>query len=78
MKKIDFEHPDFGKQCVPKQQYIRENHDKPVTEDEFVAAIQAMPKHLHWSWGHSPSDARHRYRRLVKNFGLFPGGQNED
>lgn len=78
MKKFDFEHPDFGKQCPAKQAYIKNFHDIAVTEEDFVTAVQAMPKHIHWSWGHSPSKARSQYKHLVEDFGLFPGGQNED
>lgn len=76
MKKFDFEHDDFKKQCLEKQILIKSNYDKPVTEEQFVEAINTMPKHEHWSWGHSPSSARYQYRRLVKNFGFFPGGQD--
>lgn len=71
MKKFDFEHENFKSRCEPKQQYIIQMHDQKVTEEEFVAAYQAMPKHEHWTRGHSPSAAKSEYRNLVEKFGFF-------
>lgn len=75
---------DFGSDVFPKingsdrQKFYIENHNKPVTEDEFVAFVTSMPKReLHNSKTRSPSKARQDYRRLVERYGFFPGGQGE-
>lgn len=71
-KPFDFNHPDFKQNnCPARQQYLLENYNKPITEAEFVKAVQAMPKHLHWSKSHQPNAARRLYRKLVSKYGLF-------
>lgn len=75
MKTFDFNHEDFKSQCVAKQNFVKDNHDKPLTEEQFVNAIQDMPKHKHWSRGHSPSNAKYEYHRLIERFGFFPDEQ---
>ncbi len=70
-KKFDFTHPDFKKQCPANQEFLLNNYDKPITEEEFVAAVQAMPKHYRWFRTHCPSAAKKRYHKLKNNYGLF-------
>jgi hypothetical protein len=71
MKKFDFKHSEFEKNCEAKQQYLIKVHGHSVTEAEFVEAINNMPKHVHWSKTHSPSKARYDYKRLKQNYGFF-------
>lgn len=77
MKKFDFEHPDFIKGSgIHRQKFYRENYNKPITEDQFVKEVASWPKRSrHNSHTRKPSIARLQYRRLVKNFGFFKGGQ---
>lgn len=77
MKKFDFNDPRFKQHCAEKQEFLERYHDHPITIEAYVRALQNMPKHEHWSQGHSPSNARHQYRRLVKNYGFFMGGGDE-
>lgn len=75
MRKFDFEHEDFKKHGVDHQQFILANHDKPLTEAEFVEWWTKRPRDgiLHASHKRTPSYARHKYQRLVNLYGLFGG-----
>ncbi len=78
MKQFDFNHPDFARSNgTERQAFYLANHDKPVTLEQFIAVVASWPKRpLHNSKARSASAARHDYKRLVNNFGFFPGGQN--
>lgn len=82
MKAFDFEHPDFFKHPPDSQEWLKQNYDKPITQDEFVAWWTTRPrvhpdgnKILHASHKRGPAYARHKYQYLVKQYGLFKGGQ---
>lgn len=77
MRKFDFDDPIFAKSCQERQKFYRENYDKPITIEQFVAEVVSWPKRkLHNSYTRSPSAARGKYKSLVEVYGFFPGGQD--
>jgi len=74
---FDFDRPEFlGSQSEERKAFYRENHDKPITEEQFVAEVASWTKKpLYNSTSRGASQSRHDYRRLVKLYGFFPGGQ---
>lgn len=82
MKEFDFEHPDFKLHLPDNQEWLKANHNKPITEQQFVEWWVKRPRVdisgnsiRKASHKRSPSYARHKYRYLVKNYGLFQGGK---
>lgn len=76
MKAFDFKDPVFLSRSARRQKYYIEMHDKSVTREEFVAAVQSWPKKK-TGYNHSRgrSAAVHEYDNLVRLYGFFPGGQ---
>lgn len=52
--------------------WLKENYNKPVTEDEYVEHIKSLP-HDHPKAAHcrAPSYNRRQYQRLKDTFGFF-------
>lgn len=74
---FDFTHPDFKKNSLNRQRFYISNHDKPITLAQFTAEVQSWPrKELHNSQTRGGAACRDEYRRLVRNYGFFPGGQD--
>jgi hypothetical protein len=74
MKQFDFEHEYFKRQSPQKQEWIKANHDKPITEDEYILVMQKLRKyatHPKASQRYSRSAARSAYRSLKNNYGFF-------
>lgn len=58
----------------PRVRWLRANHNKKVSEEEFVRAWQSLRQHSrakHKGQRNSPSHARNQYRRLVSIYGFF-------
>lgn len=52
--------------------WLKENYNKPVTEDEYVAAIKSLPHdHPKASRCRTPSGNRSNYQYLKERFGFF-------
>lgn len=52
--------------------WLKENHNKPVTEDEYVEAIKSLPHdHLYAAKCRAPAHNRRNYRHLKERFGFF-------
>lgn len=52
--------------------WLKENYNKPVTEDEYVEAIKQLPHdHLYAARCRQPSKNRRQYQRLKDTFGFF-------
>jgi hypothetical protein len=57
--------------------WLKENHNKPVTEDEYVEHIKSLPHdHPKASRCRGPSRNRKDYQYLKARFGFF-GGSDE-
>jgi len=78
MKQFGFKDPIFLKRSRERQEYYAKMINEPVTEEEFVIAVESWPKKTYRnSRSRGASQARHEYRKLVRLYGFFPGGQNE-
>lgn len=73
-KQFDFEEAK-NSHTIETVNWLKEVHEKPLTEDEFVEGYQALPhNHTHPSQHkNNPNVARKQYHRLKKNFGFFGG-----
>lgn len=59
-------------QNSPYLEWLFENQNKPMTEEEFVnEAIKFKSVRLGKSYKYSPSHLRSKYRKLKNNFGFF-------
>lgn len=74
MKKFDWEFA--AKTRSPRRvQWLKDNHLKPVTEDQFVAAMCMMKGDAARKGkgkNYQPSRLRKQYRNLRITFGFFP------
>jgi hypothetical protein len=57
--------------------YLRENHAKPVTQQEYIDIVGPMRRESRARSHRAPAYARREYKRLVERYGFFPGGQSE-
>lgn len=64
MKQFDWEEA-ATRNSPEKLAWLKENHNKPITVDEYVAAMKAIRQERN-----SPSHLRNNYRRL-QTFGFF-------
>lgn len=54
--------------------WLKDNHDKPITEDQYIEHIKALPhNHLHAARCRTPARARKDYNYLKARFGFFGG-----
>ncbi len=59
-------------------EYLKENFDKPITEEEFVAHMQLLKPFSKAASGRArqknymPSTLKAKYRKLRSDFGFFP------
>lgn len=76
---FDFNHPEFHKHGSEMIEYLFKNHNKPITEEEFLSEIKSWPntKVGKARKKRTPSNIKIQYRRLVNRYGFFPGGQDE-
>lgn len=52
--------------------WLKENYNKPVTEDEYVEHIKSLPHdHLYAAACRTPKRNRKQYQRLKDKFGFF-------
>lgn len=52
--------------------WLKENYNKPVTEDEYVEHIKSLPHdHPYAANCRTPSGNRRQYRRMKADFGFF-------
>lgn len=52
--------------------WLKENYDKPITVDEYVEFVKALPhNHPKASRCRQPSKNRHNYEYLKERFGFF-------
>ena len=71
MKQFDF---DNCKHCPQRIAWLKENHNKKMSEEEFVDAWQGFrgfSKANHKGRVNTPCKARKRYHRLKEKFGFF-------
>jgi len=66
MKTFDWNDPVFKAHRPQVQSFIRKNHKRKMTEDEFVTGMKAL--HLPRL---SPSKCKQNYQNLKTNFGFF-------
>lgn len=54
--------------------WLKANHDKPITADEYVAHIKSLPhNHLYAAACRRPKQAIRDYEYLKQRFGFFGG-----
>ena len=61
--------------CEKRQEWLKENQNNPITEDEFVSIWQELKKiskSKHLAGLYSPSRLKKQYRNLKEKFGFFP------
>lgn len=84
MKEFDFTHPNFRRHRPVVQEWIKEHHDKPTTEDEFVEFRRKnrprKPQGINSRKWHRKQGAdkwRREYRHLKNEYGFFVGQQED-
>lgn len=81
MKPFDFAHQDFLRHQESVRNWFKEHYHKPVTEDEYVAAMRGLRKDGHGKRvrrNRCPSNLRRNYRALNEKFGFFLETTNKE
>lgn len=72
MKIFDFKKAKELGQNIKKLKWLKENMNKPITEAEFVRAMQEIKLFRNGkSYKYSPSNLKYSFAKLKKNFGFF-------
>jgi BRCT domain type II-containing protein len=74
MKVFDFDEARKMGQTPEKLEWIKQNKDKKVSEEDFILAMQELKKELGKTGRtYTPHSLKYRYKKLKKDFGFFIG-----